>query len=84
MASPSDSASSSSSSLSSSSFPSKQAPIKISKSDFERAYKKVQAFQHLLARGKTPIQIVDDLLRMMEINHDSAWRCNVCRTAIKY
>jgi hypothetical protein len=47
-----------------------QNPIHISQNDFQRAYKKVKAFQKLLDRGKTPVQMMQDMIKMIEINHD--------------
>ena len=44
-----------------------RAPINISLSDIERAYKKVEEFKRLLDRGKKPEQIFKDLLKMMSI-----------------
>ena len=44
-----------------------RAPIHISLSDIERAYRKVEEFQRLIERGKTPEQIFKDLLKMMSV-----------------
>jgi hypothetical protein len=46
----------------------KQAPIHITLADIERAYKKVEEFQRLIARGKTPEQIFKDMLRLIEVD----------------
>jgi hypothetical protein len=46
----------------------KQAPIHLSKSDIERAFKKVEEFKKLIERGKTPQQIFEDLTRLVEVN----------------
>jgi len=48
----------------------KQAPINLSASDVERAFKKVEDFKRLLKRGKTRQQIFEDLLIMVEINEE--------------
>jgi hypothetical protein len=45
----------------------KQAPIHITLSDVERAYKKVEEFQRLIERGKTKEQIFKDLLKLIQI-----------------
>lgn len=45
----------------------KRAPIHITLADIERAYKKVEEFQRLVARGKTPEQIFKDMLRLIEV-----------------
>jgi len=44
-----------------------RAPIHISLSDIERTYKKVEEFQRLVERGKTPEQIFKDLLKLMSV-----------------
>ncbi|MBD3215904.1 MAG: hypothetical protein GF311_25055 [Candidatus Lokiarchaeota archaeon] len=46
----------------------KQAPIHLSKSDIERAFKKVEEFKRLTERGKTPQKIFEDLTRLVEVN----------------
>ena len=46
----------------------KRAPIHISLADIERAYKKVEEFQRLVKRGKTPEQIFKDMLRLIEVD----------------
>jgi len=46
----------------------KRAPIHITLADIERAYKKVEEFQRLIERGKTPEQIFKDMLRLIEID----------------
>ncbi len=46
----------------------KRAPIHITLADIERAYKKVEEFQRLIRRGKTPEQIFKDMLRLIEID----------------
>ncbi|KKK40693.1 hypothetical protein LCGC14_0555930 [marine sediment metagenome] len=46
----------------------KRAPIHITLSDVERAYKKVEEFQRLIERGKTPEQIFKDMLRLIEVD----------------
>jgi hypothetical protein len=43
-----------------------RAPIQITLADLKRAYKKVEEFQRLIERGKTPEQIFKDMLRMIE------------------
>lgn len=42
-------------------------PIRISKADFERAYKKAEEFKRLLKKGKTREQIFKDLLRLISV-----------------
>ena len=44
----------------------KRAPIKVTLSDVERAYKKVEEFQRLIKRGKTPEQIFNDLVELIQ------------------
>ena len=44
----------------------KRAPINISETDVERAYKKVESFQRILKRGKTKEQILNDMLRLIQ------------------
>ena len=46
----------------------KRAPIHITRADVERAYKKVEEFQRLIERGKTPEQIFKDMLRLIEVD----------------
>jgi len=46
----------------------KRAPIHITLADVERAYKKVEQFQRLLARGKTPEEIFEDLVRLTQVD----------------
>ncbi len=46
----------------------KRAPIHITLADIERAYKKVEEFQRLIERGKTPEQIFKDMLRLIEVD----------------
>lgn len=46
----------------------KRAPIHVTLSDIERAYKKVAEFQRLIERGKTPEQIFKDLLKLIQID----------------
>ena len=45
----------------------KRAPIHVSLSDLERAYKKVEEFRHLIERGKTKEQIFNDLLKLIQV-----------------
>jgi hypothetical protein len=45
-----------------------KAPINISASDVERAFKKVEEFKKLLKKGKTPQEIFKDLTRMIEVD----------------
>ncbi|MHA1675445.1 MAG: hypothetical protein ACTSYI_17680 [Promethearchaeota archaeon] len=49
---------------------SSQAPIKISKADFDRAFRKAKEFQRLVERGKKPIKIMHDMIRMIETDND--------------
>ncbi|TFG25364.1 MAG: hypothetical protein EU529_01430 [Promethearchaeota archaeon] len=44
-----------------------RAPIHFTLSDVERAYKKVEEFQRLIERGKTPEQIFKDLLKLVQM-----------------
>lgn len=46
----------------------KRAPIRITLADIERAYKRVEEFQRLIERGKTPEQIFKDMLRLIEVD----------------
>jgi hypothetical protein len=46
----------------------KRAPIHITLADIERAYKKVEEFQRLIERGKTPERIFKDMLRLIEVD----------------
>ena len=45
-----------------------RAPIHVTLSDVERAYKKVEEFQRLIERGKTPEQIFKDLLKLIQVD----------------
>jgi len=45
-----------------------RAPIHVSVADVERAYRKVEQFQRLLKRGKTPEQIFEDLIRLTQVD----------------
>ncbi|MHA1282258.1 MAG: hypothetical protein ACTSQP_07075 [Promethearchaeota archaeon] len=54
----------------------KRAPIKVSAADIERAYKKVQEFQRLIEKGKTPQQIFNDMLRMILVENESTPKDN--------
>ena len=47
-----------------------QAPLKVSKADFHREYQNVKKFDNLVARGKTPKEMVNDRLRLIETDHD--------------
>ena len=49
----------------------KRAPIHVTLSDVERAYKKVEEFQRLIEQGKTPEQIFKDLLKLIQVERDS-------------
>ena len=46
----------------------KRAPIHVTKADLERAFKKVEDFQRLIERGKTPEQIYKDLLKLILVD----------------
>jgi CRISPR/Cas system-associated exonuclease Cas4 (RecB family) len=46
----------------------KRAPIHISRSDVERAFKKVEEFQKLIEKGKTPQEIFRDLVRLISVD----------------
>ncbi len=46
----------------------KRAPIHVTLADVERAYKKVEQFQKLLRRGKTPEEIFEDLIRLTQVD----------------
>ena len=46
----------------------RRAPIHITLADVERAYKKVEEFQRLIERGKTPEQIFKDMLKLIEVD----------------
>jgi len=48
-----------------------RAPINISPSDIERAFKKVEEFQKLLKKGKTRQHIIKDLIKLIEIEDES-------------
>ncbi|MGQ4875961.1 MAG: hypothetical protein ACP6IY_17990 [Promethearchaeia archaeon] len=54
----------------------KRAPIKVSAADIERAYKKVQEFQRLIEKGKTPQQIFNDMLKMILIENEYTLKDN--------
>lgn len=45
-----------------------RSPIYVTLSDLERAYKKVEEFQHLIERGKTKEQIFKDLLKLIQVD----------------
>ncbi len=45
-----------------------RAPIYVTLSDVERAYKKVEEFQRLIERGKTAEQIFKDLLKLIQVD----------------
>ena len=45
-----------------------RAPIHVSLSDVERAYKKVEEFQRLIERGKTAEQIFKDLIKLIQVD----------------
>ncbi|TXT54164.1 MAG: hypothetical protein BAJALOKI1v1_2220003 [Promethearchaeota archaeon] len=49
----------------------KRAPIIVSSSDIERAFKKVEEFQNLLKKGKTRQQIIKSLIKLIEIEDES-------------
>jgi hypothetical protein len=44
-----------------------RAPINISASDVNRAFKKVKEYRKLIKKGKTPEQIFEDLLKLIEV-----------------
>ncbi len=46
----------------------KRMPINVTLSDIERAYKKVEEFKRLMERGKTPEQIFNDLLKLIQVD----------------
>jgi len=46
----------------------KRAPIHITLSDVERAYKKVEEFNRLIERGKTREQIFKDMLKLIQVD----------------
>ena len=46
----------------------KRAPIHVSISDIEQAYKRVAEFQRLIERGKTPEQIFKDILKLIQVD----------------
>ncbi|MBD3198271.1 MAG: hypothetical protein GF317_24695 [Candidatus Lokiarchaeota archaeon] len=48
-----------------------RAPINISISDLERAFRKVEEFQKLIDKGKTPEEIFDDLVNLITIKDDA-------------
>lgn len=43
-------------------------PLNYSLTDLERAYRKVEQFKRLLARGKTTEEIFEDLIRLTEVD----------------
>ncbi|MGV9173783.1 MAG: hypothetical protein ACOC44_14170 [Promethearchaeia archaeon] len=45
-----------------------RAPIRLSKADYERAYKKAKQFKKLLEKGKTKDEIFKDLLRLISVD----------------
>jgi hypothetical protein len=45
-----------------------RAPIHITAADVERAFEKVEEFQKLIKKGKTPQQIFKDLVRLIEVD----------------
>jgi hypothetical protein len=45
-----------------------RAPIRVTRSDIERAYKNVKEFERLIKRGKTPEQIFKDLLKLILVD----------------
>ncbi|TXT65130.1 MAG: hypothetical protein BAJALOKI3v1_130034 [Promethearchaeota archaeon] len=45
-----------------------RAPIHLSSADIERAFKKVEEFQKLVKKGKTPQQIFEELTRLVEVD----------------
>ena len=45
-----------------------RAPIHVTLSDVERAYKKVEEFNRLLERGKTREQIFEDMLKLHQLD----------------
>lgn len=45
-----------------------RAPIHVTLSDVERAYKKVEEFNRLLERGKTREQIFKDMLKLIQVD----------------
>lgn len=46
----------------------KRAPIHVTLSDVERAYKKVEEFDRLIQRGKTREQIFKDMLKLIQVD----------------
>jgi hypothetical protein len=46
----------------------KRAPIHVTLSDVERAYKKVEEFNRLIERGKTSEQIFKDMLKLIQVD----------------
>lgn len=46
----------------------KRAPIHVTLSDVERAYKKVEEFNRLIEQGKTKEQIFNDMLKWLEVD----------------
>ncbi|GAB4322720.1 MAG: hypothetical protein Kow0069_27570 [Promethearchaeota archaeon] len=49
----------------------KRAPIRVTRADVERAVRSVEKFRRLVKRGKTPAQIFEDLLRLVEIDGEA-------------
>jgi len=45
-----------------------KAPIRFSKADYERAFKKAKECQKLLERGKTKEQIFKELLKLISVD----------------
>ena len=46
----------------------KRAPIHVTLSDVERAYKNVEEFNRLIERGKTREQIFKDILKLIQVD----------------
>ncbi len=46
----------------------KRAPVHVTLADIERAYKKVEEFQRLVKRGKSPEQIFKDMLKLIQVD----------------
>ena len=45
---------------------------KVTKGDFHRAYKNTKKFDRLVERGKSPQDMVKDILRMNEAHHGNS------------
>lgn len=45
---------------------------KVTKGDFHRAYKNTKKFDRLVARGKSPQDMVKDILRMNEVDNGNS------------